>query len=958
MRTVGVKLIADVAGYMSGIARAGAATKDFAGQLDQAAKHGALDQVADRAAVAGLGLVGLAGTAVKLSMDFEKSMSAVGAATHASAGEIDQLREAALAAGKDTQYSATGAANAITELSKAGVATADVLNGGLKGALSLAAAGQLDVGEAAETAASAMTQFKLKGKDIPHIADLLAAAAGKAQGTVHDMGMALNQAGLVAAQTGLSIEDTTGTLAAFASAGLTGSDAGTSFKQMLLMLQAPSKSTKKLMDELGISAYDAQGQFVGITALAQQLRDKLGKLTPEMRANAMATIFGADATRAASIVYENGAAGIQGWIDKTNDAGYAAETAAKLTDNLAGDLERLKGSLETLAIESGGGANSGLRVLAQSAEKLVDAIGELPSGVTATATVMAGLGGTLLLGAAAWVKTRQVVANTAEELRNVGPAGERAARGLERGSKMAGKAALAFGALQAISMGVAALTETSYSVDRLTKSLQDYAATGKAVGEMKAAFGENADGLAKTIQYANDANHGFWKFFNGVQSGIPIVNSFSDSLSEGLFGESFNSATAKTEALDDALAAYMGQVGSATQANELWSQVLLESASDATTLMKLLPNTTQKMTELNAATSGVADATGKIPGPTDAATAATKEYKTAADAAAAAANGQREALTQLSDKLKEEADPVFGLLNAQKKLATAQREAAEATRKHGANSEEAREKTQDLTMAAIDLEGQVGALGSTFNGELSPAMRQTLQAAHLTEGQIAAVERQFRDAKRAGDAYADNYAANTSAPGAKAAKTDLDKARAAALAFDGRYGAALSVTGFESAKAKLQTLINYQNTLKRGVSVSAKNLSKDNADFLKYADGGPVYGPGTATSDSIAARLSNGEHVWTAREVQAAGGHGAVESIRSAVLTGPARFADGGSVDRPGSTTIRIMPAATAGTTTTVVHEHRVTFGGAQGDLGSLFLKAIRTSPGVAAEAKKLLGVR
>jgi TP901 family phage tail tape measure protein len=89
------------------------------------------------------------------------------------------------------------------------VSTADVLGGGLKGALDLAAAGQLSVGEASETAASAMTQFGLKGAAVPHIADLLAAGAGKAQGSVHDMGMALNQSGLVAHQFGLSVEDTT-----------------------------------------------------------------------------------------------------------------------------------------------------------------------------------------------------------------------------------------------------------------------------------------------------------------------------------------------------------------------------------------------------------------------------------------------------------------------------------------------------------------------------------------------------------------------------------------------------------------------------------------------------------------------------------------------------------------------------------------------------------------------------
>lgn len=65
------------------------------------------------------------------------------------------------------------------------------------------------------------------------------------------------------------------------------------------------------------------------------------------------------------------------------------------------------------------------------------------------------------------------------------------------------------------------------------------------------------------------------------------------------------------------------------------------------------------------------------------------------------------------------------------------------------------------------------------------------------------------------------------------------------------------------------------------------------------ATGGPIHGPGTGTSDSIAAWLSNGEHVLTAEEVKAAGGHGAIYRMREA-LTGkkpapPVRFAEGGA---------------------------------------------------------------
>jgi hypothetical protein len=78
---------------------------------------------------------------------------------------------------------------------------------------------------------------------------------------------------------------------------------------------------------------------------------------------------------------------------------------------------------------------------------------------------------------------------------------------------------------------------------------------------------------------------------------------------------------------------------------------------------------------------------------------------------------------------------------------------------------------------------------------------------------------------------------------------------------------------------------------------------------FRWAKGGAVRGPGTGTSDSIPARLSDGEHVWTAKEVERAGGHGYVEAMRRAAANGTLRyFRDGGRVPgtgapRDGSTT-------------------------------------------------------
>jgi len=53
-----------------------------------------------------------------------------------------------------------------------------------------------------------------------------------------------------------------------------------------------------------------------------------------------------------------------------------------------------------------------------------------------------------------------------------------------------------------------------------------------------------------------------------------------------------------------------------------------------------------------------------------------------------------------------------------------------------------------------------------------------------------------------------------------------------------------------------------------------------------FSEGGAVFGPGPRGRDSVSAMLAPGEHVWTAREVDAAGGHKAVEAMRRATLDG------------------------------------------------------------------------
>lgn len=240
-----------------------------------------INELSTSVGIVGAALTGVAALAVGQFVQFDKSMSAVAAATHESAANMNLLRDASLDAGKRTVFTASEAAGAVEELAKAGISTTDILNGGLNGALDLAAAGAMDVAEAAGYTSVALAQFKLDGDKATHVADLLAAGAGKALGEVSDLGMALKQGGQVAASTGLSIEETTAALSAFASAGLIGSDAGTSFKAMLQRLTPQSDEAKRAMDDLGISAYDSQGNFIGLAEFAGNLQEALRDLTPE-----------------------------------------------------------------------------------------------------------------------------------------------------------------------------------------------------------------------------------------------------------------------------------------------------------------------------------------------------------------------------------------------------------------------------------------------------------------------------------------------------------------------------------------------------------------------------------------------------------------------------------------------------------------------------------------------------
>lgn len=390
-KNIVIRLMADTASYEAAMTRAGSTAKTVASGMENTGRKSAL--IASGMTAAGLAVAAFGVAAVKMAADFDQQMSTVQANTGATGAQLDQLRAAAIEAGASTVYSASDSADAINDLGKAGMSVTDILNGGLSGALNLASSDGMAVGDAAEYMANALSMFHLKGSQASQVADTLAAGAGKAVGNVSDFGEALNNCGAQANSFGMNIQETTGVLALFAQNGTIGAEAGTQLNSMLMKLAAPSAEASNTMKELGISAYDAQHHFVGMANFAGQLQKAEKNLTDEQRNQANATIFGSYAIKAANYLYEAGESGVNKWTKAVSESGYAAEQAAAKNNNLKGDLENLSGSMESLMISVGEGAQGPLRKMVQGLDTMVDAFASLPSGAQQTIVVMASLAG-------------------------------------------------------------------------------------------------------------------------------------------------------------------------------------------------------------------------------------------------------------------------------------------------------------------------------------------------------------------------------------------------------------------------------------------------------------------------------------------------------------------------------------------------------------------------------------
>lgn len=878
-RSIKVLISASVTGLVNSLKTADKATQDWGNKtLAAIAKNEqSINTLSNGLGVIGAGLTGLATLAVKKFADFDAAMSSVAATGDDARGSIDALREAAIQAGADTQYSATEAAGAIEELAKAGVSAADILGGGLDGALSLAAAGQMDVAEAAEYASIAMTQFKLSGDDVNHVADLLAAGAGKAMGEVSDLGQALKQGGLVASQTGLSIEETTGALSAFASAGLLGSDAGTSLKTMLQRLTPQSKEAQAQFDALGISAYDANGNFVGLTNFAGQLQEKMKDLTPEARNAALSVMFGSDAVRAASVLYDQGAQGIQGWIDAVDDQGYAAEVAATKMDNLKGDLEQLSGSFETALIGMGEGANGPLRSLVQALDDLVDRFNGLSDGAKQATLLIVGGGGLVMLGVAGLGKMAVATAEAVTAMRNLGIVSEVAsgriaglagnmAKFVAAGAAVTATFAATGAAADALSDKIAgpgpAVDELTDSLYRLSRSgdLSELDAQFSGISASMGALGvltSNIDSLGDAMQHTFQP--GITDHIVGFFDGIPGFTSYLEKAEERFSGV-------------DASLASMVQSGHIDQARAAFEALRVEGEAHGATLEDIRAQNPLYVAALDESKKAAQESAD-----------AQEEMRVSTSDTTYTVEDQVAALKELIDAQSTLAGNVLSVREAQRGLEEATAAVTESIKENGTSLDITTEKGR-ANQSALDGIASAG-------WDLIESMTQNGATQEELQATMADTRQRFIDAASQFGLTGDE--ANALADQLKLIPSNVN----------------VTAQYTDNASEQIQAFINrWANTTVtvKAIMEASPNLTQAQAaDAARYtgqakayyagrnAGGGLIRGPGSGTSDSILAHVSNGEFVTKASAT--AKHRPLLEAINNDAL--PA-FASGGYVAR------------------------------------------------------------
>lgn len=297
------------------------------------------------------GFGGLAATTLPVAqlIQFDDAIRMTGAVSQATGVQLEQLRETALELGRTTSFTAVQVAQLMGELGKAGFSP-DEIDTMTAAVLNLSRASGTDAVMSAGLMAATLRQFSLGAEHATRVADVLTLAANATFNSVEQLGEALSYAGPVAADLGMSLEDTVAILGTLGNVGIQGSNAGTALRRLGTITAAEADKMRQLF---GVEFLDAAGNLRPLVTVMGELARATNNLPSGQRIAKMNEAFGLLGITGATVIANTAAETEKLSAALMHAGGVAAKTAADMDAGPGGVWRRFTSAIEGAAIAIG-----------------------------------------------------------------------------------------------------------------------------------------------------------------------------------------------------------------------------------------------------------------------------------------------------------------------------------------------------------------------------------------------------------------------------------------------------------------------------------------------------------------------------------------------------------------------------------------------------------------------------
>lgn len=321
--------------------------------------------VAGATAAATAAVGAFAASSVNVGMSFDSSMSQVAATMGTTVDQIGELRDFALDMGSKTAFSATQAAEALNYMALAGY-DANTSMSMLPNVLNLAAAGNMELATASDMVTDAQSALGLSLEETTELVDMMAKTSSKSNTSVQQLGDAILTIGGTAKTLAGGTTELNTALGILADNGIKGSEGGTKLRNVILSLSAPTDKAAKMLEQLGVSTVDAQGNMRPLEDIMGELSQSLEGMGTADKADIINTIFNKQDIAAVNALLDTNKSRWNELSSAIDDSKGAAEQMAETQlDNLEGDITLFKSALEGAQITVSDGLTPSLREFVQ-----------------------------------------------------------------------------------------------------------------------------------------------------------------------------------------------------------------------------------------------------------------------------------------------------------------------------------------------------------------------------------------------------------------------------------------------------------------------------------------------------------------------------------------------------------------------------------------------------------------